>query len=99
MPNQLCWPEIELRRRAREEIRRGRLPESPPSSMWGGKGTGLSCAVCGDCIRPDQVEYEITDPRGGDVLRFHMECHTVWQLECDVDTPVDLAAAETTRTC
>jgi hypothetical protein len=93
MPNQLRYPEAELRRRAREEIRKGRLPESLPSSMWGGKGVGLSCAVCGDPIRPDQVEYEITDPRCGEVLRFHMECHTVWQLECGVVTQVDHAAA------
>jgi hypothetical protein len=99
MPNQLYRPEGELRRRAREEIRRGRLPESPPASMWGGKGTGLSCAVCGDPVRLDQVEYEITDPRGGEALRFHMECHTVWQLECGVATHSDLAAAEATRAC
>lgn len=84
MLTELCRPQGELRRRAREEIRKGRLPQSPPASMWGGSGSGLPCAVCGDSIRPDQVEYETTDPRCGDSLRLHMQCHTVWQIEGDV---------------
>lgn len=82
MSNQLCRPEEELRRQARMEIQQGRLPEVSSASMWGGSGTGLSCGVCGDPIRPDQVEYEINGPPGGAPLRFHMQCYAVWQLEC-----------------
>jgi hypothetical protein len=81
MPSEPCLQERELRRRAREEIKSGRLPGSLAASIWGGRGTGLSCAVCGDDIRSDQVEYEISDPCGGEPFRFHLTCHTVWQLE------------------
>jgi hypothetical protein len=93
MPTELCLRQGELRRRAREEIRTGRLPQSPPSPMWGGKGTGLTCAVCGDSIGLDQVEYETNDPRGGESLRFHMQCHTVWRLECDVGIHAGMMSA------
>ena len=87
MANEPYLPERELRRRAREEIQNGRLPESLAASMWGGRGSGLPCAVCGDCIRTDQVEYEIADPSGGEPFRFHPSCHTVWHLECTSHPP------------
>jgi hypothetical protein len=81
MPNQPRLPEMELRRRARQEIEKGRLPESPAASIWGGRGSGQPCTLCGDPIRADQVEYEIADSRDGDTLRFHLPCHTAWQFE------------------
>jgi hypothetical protein len=93
MPNKPCRPERELRRRAREEIQKGRLPESPTSSIWGGLGSGLPCAVCGDPIRSDQVEYEMADPGGGESFRFHLPCHMVWQFECAADTHGSLTPA------
>lgn len=93
MPSEPCLPERELRRRAREEIHNGRLPELLTASIWGGRGSGLRCAVCGDCIRVDQVEYEITNPRGGEPFRFHPPCHTVWQLECISDADRSQATA------
>jgi len=81
MPSEPYLQERELRRRAREEIESGRLPKSLTASIWGGRGSGLPCAVCGDHIQSDRVEYEIDDPRGGEPFRFHPTCHTVWQLE------------------
>lgn len=93
MPDKHYLPERELRRRARAQIQKGHLPQSPASSLWGGRGSGLACAVCGDPIPPEQVEYEIADPRGGESLRFHLPCHTQWQFECAIDT----SAAEIVR--
>jgi hypothetical protein len=84
MPDKAYLPDRELRRRAREEIQKGRLPDSAPASIWGGRGSGLPCAVCGDPILPNQVEYEISESSGVDSLRFHLPCHAVWQLECGV---------------
>jgi hypothetical protein len=81
MPNESYLSEGELHRRVREGVKSGLLPKSLAAPVWGGRGMGLPCAVCGDCIRSDQVEYEIDDPRGGDPVRFHPTCHTVWQLE------------------
>lgn len=75
-------PERELRRRAREEIEKGALPQHSITLVWGGPGSGEPCAVCGELIRTSQVEYEMTDPGGGAALRFHLACHWVWQLEC-----------------
>jgi hypothetical protein len=74
----------ELRARAREEIRTGRLPDAPPDSIWAGPGSGSACAVCGDPIAPTQVEYEVSDPSSTGSFRFHLPCHTQWQIECGV---------------
>src|SRR6185312_8901600 len=78
--------EAELHERAREEIQRGRLPDTSPESIWAGPGSGLPCSVCGDPIQSNQVEYEMSLTSGADSVRFHLPCHTVWQLECDVTT-------------
>jgi hypothetical protein len=84
MSHQRNLAQDELRDRAREEIRNGRLPDSPPASIWAGPGSGLPCVVCGDPIAPAQVEYEVSGPSSTDSFRFHLPCHTQWQIECDV---------------
>ena len=75
-------PEAELRRRAREAMGRGRLPPSPATPIWGGRGSGLPCVVCGSPIQSEDIEYEIVGENGVEVFRFHLPCHTVWQSEC-----------------
>ena len=82
MRNERDLPEAELRQRAREAMRKGDLPRSPTAQIWGGRGTGLACVVCGSPIGADEVEYELVEGDGGDVFRFHLPCHSVWQFEC-----------------
>lgn len=76
--------ETQLRERARELIREGRLPDKAPARVWGGPGSGLPCALCGEIVPANEVEYETEGTAGGaiQVLHFHFVCHAAWQLEC-----------------
>lgn len=76
--------EAELRRRARELIRGGRLPAVPPSLDWKGPGSGRICALCGNSIGRDQMECEIevlTKVAARDSYVLHAQCYLVWELE------------------
>jgi len=76
--------EAELRRRAREFIRGGRLPAVPPSIDWKGPGSGRICALCGDSIGRDQMECEIevmAKATSRDKYVFHAQCYLLWELE------------------
>src|SRR5688572_17527311 len=35
------------------------LPREAPQRMWGGTGSGAPCAICGERIGADQLEYEL----------------------------------------
>ena len=48
-----------LRFKAREVIQSGRLPNRHPDQTWGGPGHGACCTVCGERIRPNEVELEL----------------------------------------
>jgi hypothetical protein len=76
--------EHELRQRARDRIRDGRLPGEIPSRCWGGHGSNAPCSLCDEVIAPGEVEYEIESVEGGlhRIHRFHFLCHAAWQLEC-----------------
>jgi len=80
----------ELGRLAKQRIQAGELPCNPSRRMWGSRGTGAPCSLCGRPIRFEDVEYEVEAPDYGAgqvggaerVLRFHLACHSVWQSEC-----------------
>jgi len=74
--------ESELRARAFERMDAGALPIIASRNIRAGYGSSSPCAVCGLKIAPIQVEYDVTDPRTGKDLMFHLACHAVWQLEC-----------------
>ena len=58
--------EATLREKAREAIQSGKLPATKPSRTWGGPGSGTECSVCGEPVKPDQMELEIEyRPNGG----------------------------------
>jgi hypothetical protein len=63
----------------------GRLPHQAPERMWGGSGSGAACAVCGEQISPDQMEYELEYRRAGNYGRasfhVHVRCCPAWGLE------------------
>jgi len=80
----------ELGRLAKQRIKAGELPCNASRRMWGSRGTGAPCSLCGRPIRLEDVEYEVEIPEAevADaeaaqvVLRFHLACHAVWQSEC-----------------
>ncbi len=75
--------EAALRVSVRQRIERGRLPLARSSQVAAGYGCGHICAVCDRPITARQAEYEVEDAETGTRLRFHSECHAVWQLECE----------------
>ncbi len=74
--------EAALRVSVRERIQHGRLPVARDRQVAAGYGCGQICAVCDRPITQRQAEYEVEDSESGRKLRFHSECHAVWQLEC-----------------
>jgi len=76
--------ELDLRQRARERIREGRLPCITHYRTWGGHGSNEPCALCDATIGHEEVEYEIEalDASRVCLYRFHFQCHDAWQYEC-----------------
>jgi hypothetical protein len=75
-----------LREKAREAVQSGKLTALKPSRTWGGPGSGTPCSVCGEPVRPGQMELEIEYRRDGDApgldnYRLHVRCFAVWECE------------------
>ena len=53
--------------------------------MWGSRGTGVRCTLCGRVIGPDEVEYEVelNTASALGTLRFHLACHAIWHSACE----------------
>lgn len=83
-----------LRRKAREAIQSGRLPNRGPERMWGGPGVGARCTICARPIERSEVEFELQfcwdDAGGSGNYRLHLRCFAAWELERET--------AETVRT-
>ena len=80
MPDQ-----FNLREKAREAIRSRKLPSRPPDGAFGGPAVGESCAVCGNTIPKDQIEFEIECNRarasqGPYDTPFPPRCFAAWEL-------------------
>lgn len=76
--------ELELKKTALERICSKLLPAEVPKSIWAGKGTGEPCSLCDQPVAQTEMEYEVNVPSGegaGRILRFHLRCHALWQLE------------------
>ena len=74
-----------LRRKARAAIRAGMLPGHHQVSVWGGPGSGASCAVCGDAVAGHELgfELEFRDDMDRLELRYiHIPCFAAWDAEC-----------------
>ena len=64
----------------------GEMPGVEPQCLWGGKGAGDPCALCGKHIKESEMEYEIQD--GGErIFHLHLRCHAIWQLALSAPTP------------
>jgi hypothetical protein len=75
-----------LEKKAREAIQARTLPNHPPTSMWGGPGCGAGCAVCGEPLQRDEIEYELEfadNPDDGRLRTYHVhvKCFTAWERE------------------
>jgi len=79
--------EIRLRAQAREALRSGKLPSRPAERIVGRHGwSGLSCPVCGEPVKRDEVDVEIQfrrlDPTLGlDCYQLHARRFAVWGFE------------------
>jgi hypothetical protein len=80
-----------LREKARDAIMAGRLPTRSPTGVWGGPGTGKSCAVCTQVIGGDglgfELEFDGDDVAGSRVHDVHIWCFAAWEFECRAFLP------------
>ena len=81
--------DAELRQKARDAIDAGRLPGRRPDGVWGGRGAGVECAVCGDIVKSDglgfELEFEADGHRGRKSRALHpvhIGCFAAWEDEC-----------------
>ena len=58
----------------------GLLPTTPCATLWGGPGTGASCAACDAAIKPPAVEFEC-HAADGRVYVLCQQCFAVWDAE------------------
>ena len=68
MPTESQLRDTALRLRVRERIENGRLPAMAPSWIAGGYGAGRVCAACDEPITSTQVEYEVNQERGEQIV-------------------------------
>jgi hypothetical protein len=64
----------------RAKLADGRLPQGRSERVWGGYGTGETCAACEESISKDQLAMESPRLTGG-VMAFHVKCFAVWDDE------------------
>jgi hypothetical protein len=73
-----------LRARARDRIECGLLPRTKAARTWGGRGSGLACSLCDAPILDSEPEMELEyeePPSSNAVLRFHLQCQSIWDAE------------------
>ena len=77
-----------LREQAREAIRSGRLPVTKPDRTFGGQGSDVTCPVCGNPVKREDLELEIEFNRHGvtpGLDRYHLHvrcrCYAAWEFE------------------
>jgi hypothetical protein len=73
-----------LRAKARDRIDCGLLPRTKAARTWGGRGSGLACSLCDAPILDSEPEMELEyeePPSSNAVLRFHLQCQSIWETE------------------
>ena len=56
------------------------LPYQKPLRTWASRGTGTTCDLCKNRIRPQDIEYQIELAPDGTALMLYMHfiCHQRW---------------------
>ena len=49
--------------------------------IWSGHGTFKPCVVCRAKIANDDIQYDVSGPRGS--LPVHVRCYRVWRAQSD----------------
>lgn len=59
----------------------GYLPSDISPSVVAGNGDGRPCDICGEIIKPADIEYDVETPpaESNKILRLHLHCHEVWR--------------------
>ena len=75
-----------LREKARELIQNGKLPTQNPHRIMGGPGCGEACALCGEALRRNQMEFEPEFRSDGEIpelhkYHLHPRCFMAWEFE------------------
>ncbi len=74
-----------LKAKVREAIVSGRFPDRAPDHVWGGPGTGVECAVCGEPTTHAEVELEVEFDRSDGAAAgshfFHLHCFSLLEAE------------------
>ncbi len=66
----------------RQAIAARELPSGISLRVWGGRGSGKICSLCGRPIGSDDVEIELDGIEREGGVRFHSKCHLLWQEAC-----------------
>lgn len=73
----------ELCSKALAALRAEALPRGRPVEVWGGRGSGVPCPVCGDDLKPSELEFELAFDTGEEdsacVLHMHLKCFAAWE--------------------
>jgi hypothetical protein len=85
--------ECSVREKARDAIRSGKLPTHRPRRTLAGPGGGTACAVCGEPIKQNQVEYETEFRLHGGLANshLHLRCFAAWEMERHIAHAADRA--------
>jgi hypothetical protein len=65
----------------RHKLDAGTLPLDTPKNLWKGIGSGKACSACEAVIVSADVEFEPQYNDGRGVVRFHVGCHGIWEVE------------------
>jgi hypothetical protein len=63
-----------------------KLPDRSPERTWAGRGCGTVCALCGDPVEADELEYELEYVTGDQdkpstAYHVHISCFWTWESE------------------
>ena len=77
--------DIILRAKARQLIQSGVLPSRRPDRMFGARGLGHICAVCGVAVAAKELEWEMQfngeDGVGSTEFHIHIRCYEILEFE------------------
>lgn len=74
-----------VRLKVKAKLADGLLPREFLPQMLGESGNGLRCDACNEIIPDSELAIEGSLAKG-DVVRFHVECFTIWEKVREEDS-------------